>query len=132
MGWLVTADAKIEQDRVGLPLRRTVQAPHWAIPQPNFVPVRPTRSRMAQRRGIFSSASMGIDFPFMRRVYVGMAMRVLVLQKVTEFMGPGEKNYGDGREIPVSDQCLSRNTALEKPLLVQPPDQWLFSNKHRG
>jgi len=61
-----------------------------------------------------------------------MAMRVLVLQKVTEFMGPGEKNYGDGREMPVSDQCLSRNTALEKPLLVQPPDQWLFSNKHRG
>ena len=34
------------QDRTALPSTITVQLPHWAIPQPNFVPVRPTVSRM--------------------------------------------------------------------------------------
>src|ERR1700761_9198933 len=65
MGWLVTADAGMEQERMGLPLSRTVQAPHWAIPQPNFVPVRPMMSRMTQRSGIFSSASIVVGLPLM-------------------------------------------------------------------
>src|ERR1700741_2359571 len=40
-----------EQDRIGAPLICTVQAPHCAIPQPNFVPVNPITSRKTQRSG---------------------------------------------------------------------------------
>jgi hypothetical protein len=35
----------------------TVQAPHSAIPQPNLVPVMPSRSRNTQSRGVSPSTS---------------------------------------------------------------------------
>ena len=34
-----------EQERIATPSTCTVQAPHWAMPQPYLVPVRPTCSR---------------------------------------------------------------------------------------
>ena len=36
-----TSFAATEQERTASPFRWTVQAPHWAMPQPNFVPVMP-------------------------------------------------------------------------------------------
>ena len=45
------------QERTGLPSMWTVQAPHCAMPQPNFVPVIPSMSRNTQRSGISSGAS---------------------------------------------------------------------------
>ena len=45
------------QERTGWPSRCTVHAPHCAIPQPNFVPVRPTRSRSTHSNGMSSGAS---------------------------------------------------------------------------
>src|SRR5579862_1814796 len=86
IGWPATADAGTEQERMGLPLSRTVQAPHWAIPQPNFVPVSPTRSRIAQRRGMFSSASIGVAFPFIWRLYFGMCVGILDSLKLPKLM----------------------------------------------
>ena len=47
-----------EQERIARPLIWTVQAPHCAIPQPNFVPVSPTASRNAQSKGVSGSRSM--------------------------------------------------------------------------
>src|SRR6266540_1529420 len=47
-----TADTGSTQVRVATPSRWTVQAPHWAMPQPNFVPVRPRVSRSTQRSGV--------------------------------------------------------------------------------
>ena len=44
-----------------MPSTCTVQAPHWAMPQPNFVPVRPIVSRMTQRSG-----SVGSDIDRLR------------------------------------------------------------------
>ena len=42
-----------EQDRTATPSMWTVQAPHWAMPQPYLVPVRPIVSRIdPQQRGI--------------------------------------------------------------------------------
>jgi hypothetical protein len=38
------------QERTAAPSTCTVHAPHWAIPQPYLVPVRPTHSRMATKR----------------------------------------------------------------------------------
>src|SRR5512134_1238598 len=50
--------AGVTQERAASPSRCTVQAPHCAAPQPNFVPVSPTTSRSAQSRGIAGSASI--------------------------------------------------------------------------
>src|SRR5438105_866077 len=46
-----------EQERTGCPPTCTVQAPHAAIPQPYFVPVRPRSSRSTQSSGVSGSAS---------------------------------------------------------------------------
>src|SRR5438874_12192107 len=42
----------ITHERTAAPSRCTVQAPHWAIPQPYLVPVRPACSRMAHNSGV--------------------------------------------------------------------------------
>src|SRR5919109_480279 len=44
-----------EQDRNGFPSRKTVHAPHWAIPQPNLVPIRPSVSRSTHSSGVLGS-----------------------------------------------------------------------------
>src|SRR6266446_7766667 len=51
------------QERTALPSRCTVQAPHIATPQPYLVPVRPTCSRIAQRRGVLGSTLTSSDLP---------------------------------------------------------------------
>src|SRR6476661_799797 len=53
----------VMQERVGSPLTYTVQAPHSAIPQPNFVPVIPSTSRSTQRSGVSPSTSTLCLFP---------------------------------------------------------------------
>jgi len=59
-----TAETGSTHDRTASPSRWTVQAPHCAIPHPNFVPVRPRTSRKTQRRGISPGASTSVGFPF--------------------------------------------------------------------
>jgi hypothetical protein len=36
----------------------TVQAPHWAMPQPNLVPVKPSVSRSTHSNGVSGSTSI--------------------------------------------------------------------------
>ena len=48
-----TAETGVVQERSALPLMCTVQAPHRPAPQPYFVPVSPTWSRMAHSSGVF-------------------------------------------------------------------------------
>ena len=45
-----TAETGVMQERVGSPSTRTVHEPHMPMPQPNFVPVRPSSSRSTQSR----------------------------------------------------------------------------------
>jgi len=52
-----TADSGVTQERVARPSTCTVQAPHWAMPQPNLVPVMPNCSRMTHRSGMSGSTS---------------------------------------------------------------------------
>src|SRR3569833_3788826 len=59
-----TPDTGIEQDRNGLPSICTVQAPHWAMPQPNLVPVNCRLSRNTQSSGVSGSTSTEWDLPF--------------------------------------------------------------------
>src|SRR6202021_1281289 len=51
-----TAPIKVMQDRVARPSTCTVQAPQKPIPQPNFVPVSPSSSRITQS----NAASSGL------------------------------------------------------------------------
>src|SRR3954463_912954 len=59
------ADNGVLQERIGLPSKRTVQAPHSAAPQPNLVPVMPRVSRSTQRSGVLGSASTSRVLPLM-------------------------------------------------------------------
>src|SRR3954462_11389802 len=53
------------QERVGSPSTCTVQAPHSAMPQPNFVPVMPRTSRSTQSSGVSPSTSTEWLVPLM-------------------------------------------------------------------
>jgi hypothetical protein len=54
---LPTLSTGVWQDRTGWPSIWTVQAPHWAMPHPYFVPVIPSTSRMTQSSGVSPSTS---------------------------------------------------------------------------
>ena len=54
---LITLLTGNTQERVARPLTCTVQAPHWAMPQPYLVPVRPRVSRSTHNSGVPGSAS---------------------------------------------------------------------------
>ena len=50
--WPATAASGVTHERVAWPSIWTVQAPHCAMPQPNFVPCRPATSRIAHKSGM--------------------------------------------------------------------------------
>src|SRR5580700_4972677 len=50
-----TSARDVWHERTGWPSKCTVHAPQSACPQPNFVPLRPRRSRIAQSRGMSGS-----------------------------------------------------------------------------
>jgi hypothetical protein len=52
-----TLSIGITQERTGFPSRWTVQAPHKALPHPNFVPVIPSTSRSTHNSGVSLSTS---------------------------------------------------------------------------
>src|SRR5437763_15203761 len=51
----LTLPTGIEHERITSPLMCTEQAPHCATPQPYFVAVRPTCSRMSHKSGVSAS-----------------------------------------------------------------------------
>lgn len=51
------------QERNGMPFTCTVQAPHKALPQPNFVPVKPSKSRKTHSREMSPSTSTSCSTP---------------------------------------------------------------------
>ena len=54
---------RMTQERIGTPSTCTVQAPHMAMPQPNFVPVRPIESRRTHKSGMSPSTSTAYVLP---------------------------------------------------------------------
>jgi hypothetical protein len=52
-----TLSTDVMQERTAEPSRSTVQAPHSAMPQPNFVPVMPSTSRNTHKSGVSPSTS---------------------------------------------------------------------------
>src|SRR5215475_4088284 len=74
----------VMQERVGSPPTCTVQAPHSAMPQPNFVPVMPSTSRNTQRSGVSPSTSTLCVLPLTLMVKA-MACSPFQLVKSTAF-----------------------------------------------
>ena len=74
-----TADTGVTHERVGVPSRCTVQAPHSAMPQPNLVPVRPTTSRSTQSKGISGDTSTVWSLPLIFNVTMTNVLGVSVL-----------------------------------------------------
>ena len=73
--WLSeTALTGSEQERVAAPSIWTVQAPHWAMPQPYFVPVRPSCSRITHSSGVSGSTSTVWTVP----LTLSLAIRLLL------------------------------------------------------
>src|SRR3954466_2283885 len=60
-----TLPTGIEQERCTSPLMCTEHAPHCATPQPYFVPVSPTISRITQSSGVSASACTSRTLPLM-------------------------------------------------------------------
>src|SRR5258705_2405209 len=58
-----TALTGIAHERTAVPSMCTVQAPHWAMPQPYLVPVRPICSLSTQSSGVLGSTSTWVVFP---------------------------------------------------------------------
>src|SRR6187401_1831911 len=63
------------QERCARPSMCTVQAPQNPAPQPYFVPVRPTMSRIAQSRGVLGSASTETGLPFAENEAIGTSLK---------------------------------------------------------
>src|SRR3989449_8531925 len=79
------ADTGTEQERAGLPSSSTVQAPHWASPQPNFGPFSSRSLRRTYRSGVSGATEDTFRVaPFTRSVNSAMISsgRVLVLGRL--------------------------------------------------
>src|SRR5690348_18313596 len=68
------ADTVVTQERTALPSISTVQAPHWAMPQPYLVPVRPSVSRSTHKSGVRGSAFACNDFPLTFRTAMAVSI----------------------------------------------------------
>ena len=63
----------VTHERTGWPSMCTVQAPHWAIPQPYLVPVRSSESRSTHNSGVSGSTSTCCALPLtFRAIMAGL------------------------------------------------------------
>src|SRR5215831_7171812 len=69
-----TALTGTEQDLIATPSMWTVQAPHWAMPQPYLVPVRPSVSRSTHSSGVSGSTSTCCGCSLMVRRSIGVLL----------------------------------------------------------
>src|SRR5947207_7335157 len=70
-----TSPTRIEQERCTVSLRWIEQAPHCAMPQPYFVPVKPTFSRITHKSGVFGSTSTCCVLPLIVRRIICVSSR---------------------------------------------------------
>src|SRR6266851_1884905 len=81
----------IEHDRITSPLICTEQAPHWATPQPYFVPVRPTCSRITHKSGVSGSTCTLCTRPLM----LSLAMSVPLTTGIEDLKKRGLNSSGE-------------------------------------
>src|SRR5687768_8759511 len=71
-----TAETGSTHDGLASPLTCTVQAPHWAAPQPNFVPFMPSTSRKTQSSGMSGGTSTFTDLPLTLKLTVMVSSHI--------------------------------------------------------
>src|ERR1035438_3318837 len=64
-----TLETFVTHDRIGLPLRCTVQAPQMPMPHPYLVPFRSSSSRRTHNKGMSAGTSTVRDLPLMVNLY---------------------------------------------------------------
>src|SRR5262249_24476533 len=69
------AETLVWQARSALPSRWMVQAPHSPMPQPYFVPTRPSESRRTHNIGVSGATSTEWVLPLTLSVYLAMSVR---------------------------------------------------------
>src|SRR5262245_21713331 len=87
-------------ERVGSPSRCTVQAPHWATPQPYLVPVNPSASRSTQRSGMSAGTSADRDFPFTLSVtFMGVLRAAAQSRLSTRGVRAGNQSFAPAHPV---------------------------------
>ncbi len=90
-----------EQERITWPSIWTEQAPHWAMPQPNLVPVMPSHSRITQSSGVSGSTSTWRVWPFTCNVIIAIVSCSLGPSVAIKRGGrQGCSVGGTGKELP--------------------------------
>src|SRR5579883_1356666 len=96
---LATALSGTWQERVATPSMCTVQAPHWAMPQPYLVPVMPSVSRSTQSNGVRGSAFACSDFPLTLRTAMTALLAVPSVVPIAENpISPPDQQLSQARE----------------------------------
>src|SRR3954454_23508381 len=108
-----TALSGTEQERCTSPLMCTEQAPHCATPQPYFVPVRPTCSRITQRSGVSDSACTSRTLPLMLSFVISSLAKVFFATAIHQ--GPPLSMTGGRRKL------LGRSGLLAEVIAGQGP-----------
>jgi hypothetical protein len=113
-----------EQDRMAVPSICTVQAPHCAIPQPNFVPVKPITSRNTQRSGVSGSMSICRDDP-LTSIVITVALPRFQEKTMRTAEAPSRRRSGESCQIGLSNlqevlnhkrsPVLLKESAFDKP-----------------
>src|SRR5579864_7475805 len=80
-----TALTGVLQDRVGSAPTCTVQAPHCAMPQPNFVPVILRCSRITQSKGVSGSASTVTARPLIVKLVIRPSPQGAVISGASDY-----------------------------------------------
>src|SRR5258707_5765150 len=105
MAPFAAADTGTEQERTDLPSSSTVQAPHWASPQPNFGPFSSRSLRRTYRRGVSGATEGSFRVaPVTRNVKSAMLASGRVL-----LAWAGTKRTPASRPLPILlelDSCL--------------------------
>ena len=70
--WPAACVASMAQLFTARPFRCTVQAPHWLVSQPTWVPVRRRCSRMNSDNSVCGATSRDTSLPLTFRVMLGM------------------------------------------------------------
>src|SRR5215467_12772860 len=93
-----TAPIGRRHERTGLPSTCTVQAPHWAMPQPYLVPVMPSTSRNTHSSGVSSPTSTSCLVPLMliEKVMIFCLHRKVEARALS--VGRHSSNQTSGRE----------------------------------
>src|SRR5436190_10657061 len=99
----------------------TEQAPHWATPQPYFVPVRPTCSRMTHKSGVSASTSTSRILPLILSFAMSFLLRAAFDGNSYCCCLVDDAGRSELEGIENTSQALGKHSALGAPCLRRFP-----------